>query len=300
VLAANRADGVAIDNASSNVELGTWNAATKTFTVTSPGTATAVRVTARIGRTGNGIPMTFASILGINSVAPKATAVAAANGGTGFAGVAASTNAYVPATSNPFAAGKPANATIWDMWGGENLAGGMVWTPTGDIPYGSLAATSSGQTVQGGDSFQISATGTASWQLWGTSSYAPLVGPDGDNWYQTGSNPGEFPGISDSNLPGSALIAVFITDAEPSGPKPVGLDFSSPASRDYLTISPQLGQVFFVGDGKTSAGVQQTIVAPPGATRMFLGFADGHCWRDNTGGFTTTVNKMATGIKLVR
>jgi hypothetical protein len=53
----------------------------------------------------------------------------------------------------------------------------------------------------------------------------------------------------------------------------------------YSTISPQLKQPFFIGDGKAGT-VQQTVIAPAGATRLFLGSMDGSGWFNNTGSFS--------------
>jgi hypothetical protein len=42
-----------------------------------------------------------------------------------------------------------------------------------------------------------------------------------------------------------------------------------------LSLSPALGQVFFIGDGVTNANVIQQFIAPALATRLFLGIPDG-------------------------
>jgi Flp pilus assembly protein TadG len=301
VLSANFADGVAVDSGNDNIEFGNWNSETQTFTPAAPGLATAVRVRAQVGRSGNSVPTLWASILGVTSVRPTATAVAATSSDT-ITLPANTTSVYVPARSNVMSAGKPANASIWDMWGGENLAGGSAWSPSGTFTYGSLAATDSDMDVNGGDKFQFAASGSASWQVWGTDSYAPYRGPDGNpNWSQTVMNhAANFPGISNINSPDSCLIAVFIDDNEPCGDFPPTLDFSSSGARNYTSLSPQLGQVFFVGDGVTSNGQKQTITAPPGAKRLFFGFSDGHVWRDNAGGFSVDTTRVVNGISLVR
>ena len=73
-----------------------------------------------------------------------------------------------------------------------------------------------------------------------------------------------------------ALAGVFLDDSIPStGPAPATLDFSTAISRDFLSLSPLLGQVFFIGDGETSGGTAQEFVAPVGATRLFFGIPDG-------------------------
>jgi Flp pilus assembly protein TadG len=297
VLASNKADGDSVESNISNVEFGQWNPNSRSFVPSSAAVANSVRVTARIGRPGRSVPTLWAGLLGFSSVQPKASAVAMANSSS----FQASSNVYVPARSNPFAAGLPANATITDMWGSENLAGGINWGGWGPYTYTSLAATGAGMPVAAGDQLQVSASGAASWQEWGQHSYAPLYGPDGDtSWTNTNINPWNFPGMSNIRVPGNALVAVFLTDNAPSGTAPSTLDFSTAAARDYSTLSPQIAQVFFVGDGKDANGQPQTIVAPPGATRMFYGFMDAHCWRDNLGGFNVTTSKTSSGVSLVR
>lgn len=302
VLGANRADGVAIDSSANNVEYGYWNPQTNQFSQaqTSPNAKQAVRVRARVGRTNGAVPTIFASLLGLTSVTPTASAVATLAGGMGSA-PGSSSSVYVPALSNVYSVDKSPNAFIYDQWGGEYLNGGPLWTPSGMSTYGSLAATSSGMPVYTGERIQITATGEASWQSWGVGSYAPLRGAEGDLMWSHGlMSPGNFPGLGIATVPAGALIAVFVDDNGPSGTAPPGLDFSTPTARNFSELSPQLNQVFFVGDGKDSSGNLQQFVVPPGATRLFFGFADAHCWRDNAGGFHVTTTKLTRGVALVR
>ena len=78
------------------------------------------------------------------------------------------------------------------------------------------------------------------------------------------------------------LTGVFMGSTLPSSAPgyltfgPGGLSFSA------TSYSPQLGQVFFLGDGYTGTdsvgthyGTQQQFVVPNGTTRLFLGFIDG-------------------------
>ena len=48
-------------------------------------------------------------------------------------------------------------------------------------------------------------------------------------------------------------------------------------------------QVFAFGDGQTSAGQQQTVRVPTGATRLFLGIMDSYQHSSNWGGFKVTL-----------
>ncbi|MCL6546715.1 MAG: PEP-CTERM sorting domain-containing protein, partial [Bryobacteraceae bacterium] len=56
-----------------------------------------------------------------------------------------------------------------------------------------------------------------------------------------------------------------------SGP---GTIYHTPSMVLGPTFSPALGQMFFIGDGQGTGGTQ-TFKIPVGATRLFLGFADG-------------------------
>ncbi len=57
-------------------------------------------------------------------------------------------------------------------------------------------------------------------------------------------------------------------------------------------LSPFLKQVFFIGDGLTGngTGAAQQFIVPAGATRLFLGPADGTGWVNNSGAFTVQVS----------
>ena len=57
----------------------------------------------------------------------------------------------------------------------------------------------------------------------------------------------------------------------------------------YLTLSPELKQVFFIGDGLNGNGLAQSVVVPQGATRLFLGTMDSVEWNNNVGSFTVQV-----------
>jgi hypothetical protein len=97
-------------------------------------------------------------------------------------------------------------------------------------------------------------------------------------------------GISDAMIPLNAFVGVFLGPDQPNlTPSPTPLDFSTPTDRDYLLLEPGLKQVFFIGDGLTSASAVQQIVIPDGAERLFLGTMDGCCHSDNVGSFAVEV-----------
>ena len=101
----------------------------------------------------------------------------------------------------------------------------------------------------------------------------PYFGPSGNGL--SGSNLSPLGGISGYIGPQGALAGVFLSDAIPNGAPPLTLNFSLPGSTDFLSISPALGQIFYIGDGVTSGNVLQQFIAPAGATRLFFAIPDG-------------------------
>ena len=104
---------------------------------------------------------------------------------------------------------------------------------------------------------------------------APLFGPDGGSGGVTDLS--SFGGISGFLSDGlGPLVGVFLDDSIPNGSAPARIDFTSAGiGTDFTSITPDLGQVFFIGDGVTSANVFQEFIAPAGATRLALGIPDG-------------------------
>jgi len=94
------------------------------------------------------------------------------------------------------------------------------------------------------------------------------------------------------------LVGVFL-GPKPSAKAPKTLDFSDKAlGTKFDKLEPQLGQVFFIGDGHPGdpGGATHDFVVPNGATRLFLGYADGFgfqgtpgAYGDNKGGLAVTV-----------
>jgi Ca2+-binding RTX toxin-like protein len=126
-------------------------------------------------------------------------------------------------------------------------------------------------------------------------------GPDGDCFPASFAgndinSTGGISGILDDNGNNMYLVGVFLDDSEPTDPAPARLDFSSAGlTHDFTTLSPEIGQTFFIGDGQTSGAVTQTFNVPPTATRLFLGFADAFnfngdpgFYEDNVGAFSAT------------
>ncbi len=96
------------------------------------------------------------------------------------------------------------------------------------------------------------------------------------------------------------LVGVFLNNQEPSGAGPITLNYSAD---NFVQSAPALNQQFFIGDGLTGTGNGnlQRFVTPNGATRLFLGFADGFdfagppaFYGDNVGSLSVTSTIVAT------
>jgi hypothetical protein len=104
--------------------------------------------------------------------------------------------------------------------------------------------------------------------VFGRVGQAPANGPGGETGI--GTDVVSFGGISGIVHENRAmfLVGVFLTDAEPADPAPKRLDFTD--NEDFELLEPEIAQTFLIGDG-----VGRRYLAPEGATRLFLGFAEG-------------------------
>ena len=106
------------------------------------------------------------------------------------------------------------------------------------------------------------------------------------------------------------LVGVFLNDSIPTGSGPFTPTFVSTggtynADTDTSFQAFFLGQVFYIGDGKTgfnsAGGTTQLFNVPVGATRLFLGFADAFdnftgpwgAYGDNGGSLNVTITGIA-------
>ena len=113
------------------------------------------------------------------------------------------------------------------------------------------------------------------------------------------ANPiGPFSGYDATDYTG-ALVGVFLEDTLPTSAPPPLRFYVTDSSQggiqtDFTTLSPLIGQVFFIGDGLTGTGTGsvQTFQVPATATRLFLGYVDScsasgktspGCYTDNGG-----------------
>jgi hypothetical protein len=106
----------------------------------------------------------------------------------------------------------------------------------------------------------------------------PNTGPDGGGG---STNINALNGISGIMMPSTmALVGVFVDtgDLPVSGDiPPATLNYSAGPFPGDPSFSPLLNQAFFIGDGLTGtgSGAVQSFLAPTGANRLLLGFADG-------------------------
>ena len=160
--------------------------------------------------------------------------------------------------------------------GRSNLFGAGLESPPGvapgitprSVPIPANTTFVEFSSVTGAVSFDIDVPGTR-----------PYFGPDGAPYSPQGSPPStninSWGGISGlKHSLNTFLAGVFLASSPPTGSPPQILDFSG--NEDFLSLSPQLQQTFFIGDGHTSGGDLQRFKVPTGATRLFLGTVDGY------------------------
>ncbi len=330
IVAQNKADGkVIMFDADQDVEIGIWAADTKTFTTTTfVNQANAVRVTLKCAQArGSAVPMMFLSMLGKSHTDVSAVSIAAIDfaGSTGGAGNG-TYEYYIPATSNPWlagaAAGTIANANnphnnpdyAGDPFTDDGAAKDAVNYGSGQgsstsansntsnwASWGNYASKKSSPITAGGVAISGGSTLTFDGINGGAnnSSSNTFFDADGNTGSITTNRDGNENGIGDIRAPFNSIIAVFLNDnvPNPADNYPARLDFNSTSKRDFASLSPQLRQPFFIGDGRTSSGEVQQFVVPAGATRMFIGTMDSYEWSNNVGGFnltTHTVGKIVT------
>jgi hypothetical protein len=161
---------------------------------------------------------------------------------------------------------------------GGDLSGFPLQRP--DVAVGQLAETRPNEVAVGGGAvLAFDATGEATFSPTDVPS-----GPDGD----VAKDVTAVGGISGYVGPGGALVGVFLDDQPPLTDPPDALDFSPQGlGIDFAGLAPELGQVFFIGDGLrgTGTGSRQHYTVPDGATRLFFGTLDGSGVAHSTPGY---------------
>ncbi len=117
---------------------------------------------------------------------------------------------------------------------------------------------------------------------------------DGDTSFTYNLTPDYGTGISGpTNVHLNGLAGVFLGPSVPSGAAPAQL-----SGTDFSTISPNLDQIFFIGDGLTGtgSGAVQTFYVPTGATRLFLGIIDDGGYYDNHGTISAVITSSTPAV----
>lgn len=187
----------------------------------------------------------------------------------------------------------PGTANIYGAGHASTPAAGFGGS--GELPPVISFAAGSGQTLE-----IVSATGTVLLDTVTNNAGIGPSGPDGGPFYAP-TDVTSTDGLSgiQSNVTGF-LTGVFLDDSEPTGGGPAVLDFSSGGlGTNFSSLSPVIGQVFFIGNGRTSSGGVQKFQIPATATRLFLGVVDAadgdnaagppQAYGDNGGSFSATV-----------
>jgi hypothetical protein len=191
---------------------------------------------------------------------------------------ACSSNYQILGTANPFLAGAPAGIEL----------------DYGRAPL-DVAAVNAPVAVQADDVKCFDAGRRLYFQVAGRIAYdaQPDLFTDADG--QADNTPshslGSVHGISNITAPINSLVGVFLdnTPFASRSAAPEALDFSTVESRNFKTLTPKLGQVFFIGDGKDASGLLQAFVVPAGTTRLYLAIMDQYEWSNNQGQLSGTI-----------
>ncbi|MDF1504385.1 PEP-CTERM sorting domain-containing protein [Roseisolibacter sp. H3M3-2] len=177
------------------------------------------------------------------------------------------------------------------------LAGGNAYTatPPGGPTGGGIAPTAIALDAGAGRVLRVDASGTS---FFCDGNTCGTASPDGPSIGATDLNSsGSIAGLT---APTSGFLAAVFLGPSLPGSAPARLSF---AGTDFASAAPQLGQIFFVGNGFTSGGVQQQFLVPDAATRLYFGIADGGSffgdpgfYNDNVGTFTARYDVAAGSV----
>ena len=90
---------------------------------------------------------------------------------------------------------------------------------------------------------------------------------------------------------GMFLVGVFLPDVELLDHAPRRLDFTK--RERFRSLAPRIGQTFLVGEG---AG--RSYKVPAGATRLYLGFADGYLYEGDPGWYGNNDGELSVTVKM--
>lgn len=185
----------------------------------------------------------------------------------------------------------PARATTLNIPGTANIfaAGGNA--PSAPAGSGAGTAPSSYAFTAGADQYVAFKSVTGTWGCCGAG--GGMNGPDGLAAATNVNSTGMVSGIVDSSH-SFFLVGVFLAGALPEA-APGSLNFSPAVLKgNFTSLSPELGQLFFIGDGLTGTGSGKTqqFYAPATATRLFLGVADAQGFQGNPGFYEDNVGQL--------
>lgn len=106
-------------------------------------------------------------------------------------------------------------------------------------------------------------------------------------------------GLSGLRAPAGSLVGVFLRDQHnPDERRTFTSEFGTAATRDATPLTPMIQQYFYIGSGRTTAGLLKEFEIPTGATRLILGVHDESRDRnsDNYGYFFIAVSPVADGL----
>ena len=301
---ANKVDNRALADSSITVTVGVWSDTAHVFrTALIAGEApNAVRVELTRPAVGpESIPLMWGSLIGTNGCQVRAEAIAEYIPGVNV-------NQQVEGTANPFLAGMPNGSTASNVnphnskdKAGDELSPDLNKRKQSPQPV--PIAVTPGDVI----SFDEPAQGTVrhdpNLAFYSPDGQLDAVGHNNLTTNDSGSYTSNYyndNGIADMKAPINALAGVFTGDAAPNASAaPANLDFSSPASRDFSSLSPLNKQTFFIGDGTDSGGMKQTFIVPQGATKLYLATWDFYEWNNNAGNRVIKITRPAT-IRLVK
>lgn len=126
----------------------------------------------------------------------------------------------------------------------------------------------------------------------------PKISGSASTGNSKGVKVGGIEGIAGISTTSDSLVGVFLNAASPMGAMtPTALDFTTGVGSitpNYSTVAPKVGQTFLIDDGMTTGGDLQTVRVPDGATRLFLGFADGTT--AGPGGYSNNTGSLDVAI----
>ncbi len=278
----NKVNGVpVVVDPNADIAFGIWDSENVIFVPVASGaesSATAIQVSVHCAASrGTQINLTFAGLIGFPSADIARTAIAS---------IGKVTTQTVPGLASPWLAGMPLGSTIPNTGGNPTPAYAGINSPPS-------------WSVTGGVSIRFAAAGgTTTWNPT-SSSDSGTAGTTGDTAFIAAQAPVN--GINTTYAPLNAMMGIFLDDNAPNTTAMAPtLDFSTAAERNFTTLSPQLKQVFYIGDGLNSAGNLQTFVAPPGATRLFVGTMDMEGWWWDNGGALTYTAVQGNDASLVK